>query len=236
MRHESGHELELLAAAVHELKTPLTIIQGLSSVLESETHGALNPQQREHIRQLQQAGYRLARLIDSLRHVESLPYSYQSQPVHLLSELRTVIEELRPLTQERSVHMEVTSRAVPPVLAHAKSLYYMLQHILATIVGQAPPGAAIVLRARRQKSMVVLNVRLQLPSGGDATETARYIQTILDARQHPGNAQPPSGSVSLFIIRSIVEFYGGSITLGNRASDSILSVKMPISNQLHLFG
>lgn len=235
MRHESGQELELLAAAVHELKTPLTLIQGLSSVLESETHGALNPQQREHVHQLQQAGYRLARLIDSLRHVESLPYSYHSQPVHLLSELRTVIEELQPLTQERTVHMEVIPRAVPPVLAHAKSLYYMLQHILATIVGQAPPGAAVVLRVHRQKSMVVLNVRLQLPSG-DATETVRYIQTILDARQHPGNAQPPSGSVSLFIIRSIVEFYGGSITLGSQASDSILTVRMPMSNQLHLFG
>ncbi|PSO43556.1 hypothetical protein BRC20_01245, partial [Candidatus Saccharibacteria bacterium QS_8_54_8] len=135
-------ELELIAAAAHELKTPLTIVHGVSAMLASEAFGALNDRQQEQIEHIRRAGNRMNALVESLLHVENLPYTQEIRPVQLHSELQAVIDELSSTAQQRDVSVRwQTRRTLPPVLIDASSSYQLLTHALSAVIKQVPSGS-----------------------------------------------------------------------------------------------
>lgn len=64
LRERSQRTTNALASAAHDLKTPLSILNGYVEVLNSEKLGSLNDRQREVLRDMQASGKRLQQFIE----------------------------------------------------------------------------------------------------------------------------------------------------------------------------
>jgi two-component system phosphate regulon sensor histidine kinase PhoR len=226
-------ELELIAAAAHELKTPLTIVRGVSDMLASDAFGALNDRQQEQIEHIRRAGNRINALVESLLHVENLPYTQDIRPVQLHSQLQAVIDELGATAQQRDVSIRwQTRRTLPPVLIEARSTYQLLSHALAAVIKQVPAASEIVVRTRRRGEMVV--VRIDAPGEPITPKELSRIEHTVGKQMQPVGADGSTG-LSWYIVKSIISFYQGKLGVSPRTNYTAISLRIPISNQLSLF-
>lgn len=221
-----------MAAAMHECKAPLTVIQGVCDMLASGTDGPLNQQQGEQVQRIQEAGRRLGTFIDSVRHVESLPYASYARPVQLQTQLQAVIEEVHPSAAQRQVGVEVRAGSTSPVIARPASMYYMFTHLVTTIVKHAPPNSTVALDVRQRRP--VIRVRIALEGDMATPEMVERVRASLCASPQPGGGSH-AGDMNWYIVRSIVEFFGGSITVSSQLKHALVSIKLPMSNQMQLF-
>lgn len=230
---DTSDKLDLIAATVHELKTPLTLINGMSSMLDSQLHGDLNDRQREQVRHIQQATQRLGALVESLLHVENLPYARNRQPVQLQYELKAVAEELAEYASERDVGIVYKMHKTPPVLAEPSSVYHVLSHSVMTAIKHSPSGSTVNIGVRRRSE----EVALYIDSNGAPIlpKEVSKIEKNLGVHRQPIKSQGNSAGLSLFIIKSIVEFYEGRVSVSSQNDKGRLTISLPISNQLSLF-
>ncbi|MEX0748483.1 MAG: HAMP domain-containing sensor histidine kinase [Candidatus Saccharimonadales bacterium] len=226
-------ELGLIAATVHELKTPLTLIHGMSAMLESETFGELNFKQREQIRHISSASERLGFIIDSLLHVENLPHTQRLQPVQLQTELQAAIGAMAEKAAEREIVIKYRPKRLPPVLADPISIYQLLMHLVSAAIRYAPSGSAIEIKTKRRNKEAVIQLRDH--GAGISSKEAKSILESFGKRRQPIRAHSDSSGLSLYIAKSIVEFYGGSLQVSSLSQGSQLTICLPISNQLSLF-
>lgn len=232
--HDAHRDLELIAATVHELKTPISLIHGMSAMLESDSHGELNSSQREQIRHIQKATGRLNALIDSLLHVENLPYSQHRQPVQLNSELEKASKQLNGDIQERKITLSTrVVKNLPPVLADPASVYQILSHTLNAAIKYTPQASVINLRTFRRGGMSVFQV--ETPGELIRPKEAKQISSSLGRHLQPVRSQGNSSGLNWYIVKSIVEFYQGSFRVSSVTRGTIITIKLPMSNQLSLF-
>ncbi|MEX0668383.1 MAG: HAMP domain-containing sensor histidine kinase [Candidatus Saccharimonadales bacterium] len=232
-QHKDDNDLELIAATVHELKSPLTLIHGMSSMLETESYGELNIKQKEQVRHISKASKRLGFLIESLIHIEKLPSSQRLQPVQLQSELQSVIETHEDKIGEKDLTIKYTPKKLPPVLADPSSVYQLLMHIVSSSIKYAPVGSSIDISTKLTGEFVAMRVK---DSGGAILpKEASSIRSRFGKHRQPIRSRSDSSGLSLYIIQSIVEFYGGLLSVSSLSGGSSITVKLPISNQLDLF-
>lgn len=144
----------IIADAAHELRTPAALIQG---AVEAMLDGVF-PRDDETLRSVHEEALRLARLIESLRELESAESG----------DLELRIEELDALEEARGAAalFEAPARAkglsltvsvsgeggVPRVLADAFRLREILSNLLANAVRHAPEGGTVRLLARERQA------------------------------------------------------------------------------------
>lgn len=233
-KRDTPRDLELIAATAHELKTPLTIINGVGATLESESHGELNDQQREQIARIRSAGERMNALVNSMLHIENLPYTQYTRPVQLHSQLNSVLQEAEAAARKRNVTLTWRPRqTLPPVLADTASVYQLLTHTVTAVVKHAPGDSEVVLRTRCRAGMVVL--RIDAPGEPARQEEVKRITETAGKQLQPVRGQGGSSGLNWYIVKSIMEFYEGSLNITPRSDHTVITIRLPMSNQLSLF-
>ena len=172
-------------------------------------------------------------MVESLLHVENLPYSRLEQPVQVQSELYLAIASVSEKAAERDIAISYKPKRLPPVLADPSSVYQILMHLLSMSIRHAPEGSAISVKTMRRQDCV--QVRIADESTGIAAKEARNIKQSFGRSRQPIRSHGDSSGLSLYIIQSIVEFYGGTLRVSSRSSGSVATVSLPLSNQLSLF-
>jgi signal transduction histidine kinase/CheY-like chemotaxis protein len=118
---------EFLAALSHELKTPLTSILGLTTVLGHPGLGELNPRQRHYVDVLRHTGQNMMALVQDLLDLTQL--EMRQLPIHLqVLELDPLCQKVISQTQTQVAQVSQLSPAEHPVGLHRDS---ELQTVLA---------------------------------------------------------------------------------------------------------
>jgi signal transduction histidine kinase len=205
----------VLANISHEFRTPLAA-QLASIELLRDGIGTMAPEaQRELVSSLQRGTQRLTWLIDNLLEsvrIESGQLGIRQQDV-LFDEVVVAARELiEPLIEQRgqtiAVLMEVD---VPVIKGDQQRLTQVLVNLLANASKFGPPNSTIRIGAHR------------LPDGGlgfwvedegqgpsDPDDTALFEQFHRSGGEDP---QESGLGLGLYIVRSIVERHGGTVSL-----------------------
>jgi signal transduction histidine kinase len=134
----------------HDLKGPLTSIIGLSDItLDSN----LTPDQVESLRYIQDAGYKMLRMINSLMNlakIEDGTFTLQPVRVDVLPVLDEILKELEPIARKRRLRCAILVNGEPrrperefPVLGE-EILVYSLLFNLAQNAHEAAPAESTV--------------------------------------------------------------------------------------------
>lgn len=207
---------DFVANVTHELKTPVSAIQGFSETL---LDGAV--EDRENARRflgiIETNARRLSRLIEDLMTISKLELGEVKLDMRPVS-INRVTEEaaalLEPRVQEKSLSVELDIGAdLPKVLADRDRLYQVVLNILDNAVKYTPQGGLIKVSAKCAGDMVELAVSDTGP--GIPTEMLPRMGERFFRVDAARSRELGGTGLGLAIVKHIVGAHGGRFTIGN---------------------
>jgi two-component system sensor histidine kinase KdpD len=213
----------LLNSVSHELRTPIAAIIGAANGLH--TTGQLSTAQQQLVAEIESAGTRLNRVVQSLLSAARIQAG-QLRPKLDWCDVRDVV---RAATRESSEvianHPMVTK--IEPGLRLVKMDSVLTQQALSNLLSNAalhtPPKTPIEVAARLEGT----NLLLQVSDEGPGLPGAE-IERIFDIFHRAPNARPGGTGLGLAIVKGFVEAQGGRVQAANRVNGgAVFNIFLP---------
>jgi signal transduction histidine kinase len=205
----------VLANISHEFRTPLAAQLASIELLRDGLGSMPLEQQRDLVLLLERGSLRLTQLIDNLLEsvrIESGQLAIRKQSLALtdvLEEAQALVEAL-PRQRQQQLLVELPDN-LPLIEGDAPRLVQVFVNLIANACKFAPEGSSIRIGAQAAQGSLSVWVEDEGPGvpGGDVTAIfERFRRSATDS-----NEPEPSGlGLGLWIVKSIVERHGGSIT------------------------
>ncbi len=201
---------EFLATAAHELRAPLTIIQGFSELLASRSDLSDEEHQR-FIEFIHHHAVHLSAIVSDLLDVARIESGKGFEIALRPMDLKPVIEETVAVFQEQSaIHTYRIEgpEGWPTIVGDAAKLTQVLRNLLSNATKYSPEGGEIVVSVRPVGGYLEVSVQDQ---GIGMTEEQ---MTHLFEKFYRGDASHTAAEgtgLGLVIVRHIVEAHGGAI-------------------------
>ncbi len=215
-----------LATASHELKTPLTVINGFAKTL---TTRSLTPEkQREALAAIRRRGEELARVVDRLLLTSRIEAGRAEVAQTLVDLIPLVYERAATLAEATDRHIEVDlPDDLPSVFGDTSALVTVLDHLLDNAVKYSPDGDLVAVRGVRQRpdrdgvhdsgAIVILEI---IDTGvGMTSETVEHCFDKFWQGDPSGTRRFGGTGIGLYIARSLVEAMGGAISVTSRINE-----------------
>ena len=209
-----------LATASHELKTPLTVINGFAKTLTTRD---LPPEkQREALASIRRRGEELARVVDRLLLSSRIEAGR--------AEVARSEIDLIPLVYERAAELgAATGRQfevdlpddLPLVFGDPSAVTTVVDHLLDNAVKYSPGGEPVVVRAQREGDEGCDAVLLEITDAGVGMdpETVTHCFDKFWQADASGTRRFGGTGIGLYIVRSLTEAMGGTVTVRSRPGE-----------------
>ncbi len=209
LEEEKNRFLRFLGIAAHDLKAPLTAIQGFLWVMLGGYAGALADKQRNMLERSSRRITELLHLISDLLDIPRIETGQIVQEMKTIS-LREVVKhslnDLRDRAKEKGLKLKVE---LPPTLSRIRGSSPRLQQVLTNLVSNAinytPEGTVNVRIAEEEKTMQieVADTGIGIPP--------EDIPRVFNDFFRSSNVETKGTGLGLSISRRIVEAHGGRI-------------------------
>ncbi|GMV49446.1 MAG: Adaptive-response sensory-kinase SasA [Nitrospirae bacterium] len=198
--------------AAHEMKTPLTVMQGNLEVALQRSRSAedyrdvlvSNLDQVQRLIVLTRSLLTLARFAGDRPPVELAPLALQ--PL-----LRELIDDLTPVAEDRNLTLVLDEQPVRPVLGDAERLKQVFINLLDNALRYTDPGGTVTVRLSGVRDEV--HVAVHDTGQGIAREHLAYLFEPF-YRTDPARARDSGGhGLGLPIVKEIVEAHHGTIAV-----------------------
>ena len=218
-----------ISIAAHELKTPLTLIEGYTSMIRDT---ALQPSGAgiDSLLEGVNAGVgRLRQILDDMIDVSLIDNNLLSlnwQPVHLTQLLDLLRRELAPNLKERRQRLDV--REFPGsrtwIYADPERLYQAIRNILVNAIKFTPDEGSIVVDGRTLPGFIELTVTdtgIGISPEDQALIFEKFSQLGRADLHSSGKTKFKGGGpgLGLAIARGVVEAHGGTIWVESEGYD-----------------
>ena len=225
---------QLLASVAHELKTPLTLISGLSAMAQDSS---LKPQQyQQYVERIQFSSDRLLGLVDSILRGYELEQDMLELNLEPLSPqliMEEVAHELEPHARRQAQLIAVVSRQRQTLLADKGCLHAILFNLLDNAIKYSNPETTIELESRLRRGQGQLVVKDYGPGMKKADLKRLFAQ--FGRVQRPVPQWATTTGLGLYIARQLTEAMNGSLELSRRKNGTSFLVNLQLSRQLSLF-
>lgn len=201
-----------LATAGHELRTPITVIQGYASTLVRRWAQLDCDDRLEAVETIAHRSRALADLVERLllgSDVAAGELDISHSPFDLHELLRETTAAFRPLSDRHDVVLEV-SGPLPRTVGDPLATDVVMGQLLENALKYSPEGGVITVGARAEGAQVVITVDdegVGLPPGGEERIFARFSQGELGDRRRFGGM-----GLGLYIVRQLAREQGGDVT------------------------
>ncbi|HWL26573.1 MAG TPA: HAMP domain-containing sensor histidine kinase [Ureibacillus sp.] len=221
---------KMLADLSHDLKTPMTTIQGYSKALyDGFVHD--EEQRRRYLKYIYDKSIRVTDLIDELFIFSKLdnPDSQTNKQEHDLCEfLRQVIVEYYELFAEKEMELNIDIPAKKIVYSFdQKLLYRAISNILENTIKYNPVQTNVFISLKEKKGLIVIEI------GDDGTGINEEIaQSLFEpfVRGDKSRMNDGGSGLGLAITKKIIEKHDGSVyvdTKPKRGSTNFI-IELPV--------
>ena len=203
---------DLLANVSHELKTPLTSIQGFSQAILDDV---VTEEQdiKDYSRLVYEEAQRMRGLVDDLlllSQIESGQVLMEHRRVDMAQLLEHSMERFQWSIKEAGIESGVYLERLPDVIGDSRRLEQVFSNLLQNAVRHTPQGGLIAISAKTiaggHVSISVHNTGSYIPKEDIARVFERFFQ-VDRARTRKGG----SSGLGLSIVNEIVEAHGGTV-------------------------
>ena len=211
-QRSSEVQLNFCEIAAHEMKTPLTVLQGnlevalMKARTPEEYHEVLlnNLQQVERLIALTRPLLTLAKFTSSKPPVNLVPLALE--PL-----IQDLVDELMLLADDRQITLTFESQPVPSVLGDAQWLKQALVNLLDNALRYTPSGGSVTVRLRSVNHEVTVAVE-DTGHGIEPENIPHLFERFY--RTDWARAKDAAGTgLGLPIVKEIMEAHGGSISV-----------------------
>jgi len=218
LEEERNRFLRFIGIAAHDLKAPLTAIQGFLWVMLGGFAGEISEKQKN---MLERSTRRITELLTLISDLLDIPRIETGQIIQELKEvslrqaIRNSLEGQRSLAKEKGIKLKVE---IPEGLPRIKGSASRLQQVITNLVNNAinyTPEGMITVRVQEQSKALLVEV-IDTGIGIPPEDMPRLFEDFFRA----SNVEVKGTGLGLSITRRIVEAHGGSIWAESPCSET----------------
>jgi PAS domain S-box-containing protein len=205
-----------LATTSHELRTPITVVQGFASTLASRWDKLADADRRSAVQTIAERAGSLARLVEQLllgsrAGGDQLPVSNESFDLAAL--LRGSVQAFRPLSDRHTLELDIPG-TLPRANGDPMATDIILGQLLENAFKYSPAGGPVTVSAVADGDVIEVTVRDQgigiRPEDRERV-FERFVQGEAGDRRRFGGI-----GLGLYIVRQLAEAQGGTIAAEGR--------------------
>jgi signal transduction histidine kinase len=196
--------------AAHEMRTPLTAIQGSSELMTR--YNLPDAKRGELTEMINSESKRLARIISTFLDVERLAdgqMELRQEPLAVAELVNTCMGRARPLAERKHIAMSLDSAVDATLLGDRELLEYALYNLLTNAVKYSPADTEIHVYSALRDGDLRLSV-VDQGIGMDAKEIKSIFQKFYRTKRAEASGETGTG-IGLSIVEQIVFRHGGRI-------------------------
>jgi protein-histidine pros-kinase len=220
-----------LATMSHELRTPLNAILGFTGTLLMKLPGPLTPDQERHLQTVRNSARHLLSLINDLldlAKIESGRVELRFSPVVCQEVISEVTQSLRPLADEKGLHLQVDMPKEPiTVLTDHRALSQILINLTNNAIKFTKEGW-VRISARVNSAVGQEQVEIMISDTGIGIKQEHQTLLFEAFKQiHDNNRRQSEGTgLGLHLSQKLANLLGGEISVrseyGNGSTFSLL--------------
>jgi signal transduction histidine kinase/HAMP domain-containing protein len=225
---------DFFATVSHELRAPLTTIEGYIEMLTDHEADPVTPSQRKMLGTIDRSTVRLRSLIDdvfTLAKLESGAPGTLMRPVNVCEVIAAAAEAVRPSVTSARLTLTLTGAEGELIVdGDAGQLERVFINLLSNAVKFTPGGGHVRLAAAHDGGLAVVSVAdtgIGVPEHAQKELFTRFYRAAnATARRIPGTG------LGLVIVRTIVTNHGGGVELSSTENaGTTVTVRLPLRDR-----
>jgi signal transduction histidine kinase len=196
--------------AAHEMRTPLTAIQGSSEIM---TRYALPEEKRNQLSEMiNSESKRLSRIIQTFLDVERLAdgqMEMKREPFAAADIVETCLKRVRPLAERKQITIDLDNSPEGSFLGDRELMEYAFYNLLTNAVKYSPSGTRVCVFSESKGDELRVAVQDQ-GIGMDAKELKNIFKKFYRTKRAEASGEVGTG-IGLSIVEQIVTHHGGRI-------------------------
>jgi len=194
----------------HEMRTPLTAIQGSSELMSRYN---LSDDKRKQIAGLiHSESRRLAKMVETFLNVERLSagqMELRREPFSAPEIVAACAERARPLAEKKQIRLQVGEVVDQTLVGDRELMEYAVYNLINNAIKYSPSETEVTVTGHRQSGLFRLTVRDE-GIGMDENEIKNLFQKFYRTRRAIASGESGTG-IGLSIVEQIVTHHGGRI-------------------------
>ncbi len=205
------NQSEFTRIVSHDLRSPLTSMQGFASMLEMV--GDLNDRQKQFVEKILAGISQMASLVDNIQDAgrydpETGFYEMQRSQVDLIEMVRRIVDNHLLPAEKQELTLEVVSaNDVPIISADSNMLERAIINLVDNAIKYTPNGGKIVVHIQRRDNRVVIGVQDDGLGINPEHQKMLFERHVRIPRQE--HKRVKGSGLGLFIVRSVAQRHGG---------------------------
>jgi signal transduction histidine kinase len=246
LREHDQDRTNFLARSIHDIRVPLTAIQGYCGMLLAGQVGSIDPEQTRILERMQRSASRLCRLVEAVMDLGTgSPGANKLRLEHASIEAcaQQAVYEILPFVQRKQISVKVDVESPTGVLLFdAGQLEQVLTNFLDNACKFTPKGGEITIRGRSIATQGLGEIGSAEATAAyrvDVTDTGRgidpgHIEQIFDEHTSYGDSMGRSGSgLGLAICRMIIHAHNGRIWADSGTQGASFSFVLPFTRSFN---
>lgn len=222
---------EFVFIAAHELRSPVTIINGyISMIFSDKAAHLLTEDLKNYLEQIKNANQRLLQLVANLLEIarsEAGRMVIEVAPLALEDSIFQIVSEMKPLVDEKSItlHYEQILN-LPRVLGNDVRVKEIMVNLIGNAIKYSPQAKPIIISHEVKEKEVITRVR---DNGFGISEEAqkKLFEKFYRIRTEKTESIPGTG-LGLFIVKQLIEKMNGKIwVVSEEGKGSTFSFSLP---------
>jgi signal transduction histidine kinase len=204
---------DFLASVSHELRTPLHTIIGFSELLDEESSGPLNDEQKRFVGHVRRDSEHLLALINDvldLSRIEAGGLQLHSEVLELPGLISEVVKAIKPIAEAKGVSLLLASNADIKVSADSLRIRQVLYNLLTNAIKFTPGGGTISVGTRITDAQAVEVTVADTGIGIAHDQQGQIFQRFYQVGVTTQGVREGTG-LGLAICKQLVEMHGGKI-------------------------
>ncbi len=223
---------EFFSNASHELKTPITSVQGYAELLES---GIIQEegQKRDFLNRIKKEAANMNNLINDIlmiSRLETKDAEVLKTNVRLSIVLDDIIESIKPLAASHEVLIHMDCKPVC-IYANTQQMKELFGNLISNAVKYNKPGGEVWVKVREEDRNLIVQVK-DNGVGIPKESLSRIFERFY--RVDKGRSKKQGGTgLGLSIVKHIVKFYHGTISVRSELDkETEFTVNIPIKGKV----
>jgi PAS domain S-box-containing protein len=220
-----------LATTSHELRTPITVVQGFASTLASRWDSLQDADRKSAVQTIAERAAALARLVEQLllgSRAGADQLRVSNGPFDLAGLLRGSAVAFRPLSERHTLEVDIPD-ALPNANGDPMAADIIIGQLLENAFKYSPDGGAVIVRARAAGDVlevVVQDEGIGISPADRERVFDRFVQGDAGDRRRFGGI-----GLGLYIVRQLAEAQGGTITAeGRDGPGTTMRLRLPAAS------
>jgi signal transduction histidine kinase len=212
----------------HEMRTPLTAIQGSSELMGR--YALPEDKRKQMALMINSESKRLARMIQTFLDVERLSagqMELKREPFPAADVIQTCLQRVQAVADRKQIEIHAGELSADVLLGDRELMEYAVYNVLTNAVKYSPAGTEVCLSAERAGAVLRIAVRDQ-GMGMDEKELRSIFKKFYRTKKAEASGEAGTG-IGLSIVEQIVTQHGGRMEVVSKpGAGSTFTIVLPV--------